>query len=100
MGGGSEVGETVVTTPNAPNKIVRWNFGNIAQIKGVKCREITAGELAAMHRQIGGRAELADALDALPAGEIVYDVDDEDGIGTGSKAHVVYREDGSEVWSL
>lgn len=72
-----------------------WQYESSADaLDMVSVSGIPAGELAAIHRESGGCAELADALDALPAGEVVYDVTDD------VASHAVYAADGALIWAL
>ena len=71
-----------------------WQYESTADaLEIVSVSAIPAGELAAIHREVGGCAELADALDALTPGDVVYDVTD----GT---SHAVYAADGALIWAL
>ena len=82
--------------PEAVTTAIRagWQYESSADaLEVVSISAIPAGELAATHREIGGCAQLAEALDALPAGEVVYDVDDE-------VCHAVYAADGALIWAL
>jgi len=72
-----------------------WQFESSADaLDVVSVSAIPAGELAAIHRESGGCAELADALDALTPGDVVYDVTDD----VASRA--VYAADGALIWAL
>lgn len=72
-----------------------WQYESTADaLEIVSVSAIPAGELAAIHRESGGCAELADALDALTPGDVVYDVTDD------VASHAVYTADGAQIWAL
>ena len=63
-----------------------WQFdGGEDPLDVVSVTAYTAAELAAIHREIGGCADLADALDAVAGDVVVY---------------VVYTADGTLIWAL
>lgn len=72
-----------------------WQFESSADpLEVVSITAAPAAELAAIHREVGGCAELADALEALPPSAVVYDVTDD------VLSHAVYGVDGALIWAL
>ncbi len=85
--------------PNAVADAIRagWQYESTADaLEVVSASAIPAGELAAIHREVGGCAELADALAELPPTSVAYDVTD----GTSHAVYADYAADGALIWAL
>lgn len=72
-----------------------WQFESAPDpLDVVSITAAPAAELAAIHREVGGCADLAAALEALPPSAVVYDVTDD------VLSHAVYSADGALIWAL
>ena len=85
------------TIPEAVMTAIRagWQFESSADpLEVISITAAPAAELAAIHREVGGCAELAEALSELPPAALVYDVTDD------VLSHAVYAADGALIWAL